>query len=256
MPWFVVDDDMTFHPKTLAAGNEAMGLWVRAGAWCQKQMNGGFVPTEMVAALGGAELANRLVSAGLWSKNRSGFCFHQWDERQLSKEDMENRRKKRAEAGRMGGLKSGESRRRSKNEANTEALASKSHAEGEANAKQTGNPVPNTYNPVAKATKEKDLLDADASSGSPTELAAVYPKAFEEWWEHYPRKAGKRKALDAWRRARKRATDTQLIDGARRYASDPNRRDEFTKYPEGWLNRDGWLDDPLPGSKAAGGITW
>lgn len=33
MSWFKVDDHLAFHRKTLAAGNEAMGLWVRAGSW-------------------------------------------------------------------------------------------------------------------------------------------------------------------------------------------------------------------------------
>jgi len=143
MPWFMVDDDMTFHPKTLAAGNDAMGMWVRAGSWCQKQLNGGFVPREMVAALGGEELAERLVSVGLWTKNRTGFRFHQWDERQMSKEEVENRRKLRMEAGRKGGVRSGESRRRSKNEASASAVASaEPKQEPQQKLKQTGSPVP------------------------------------------------------------------------------------------------------------------
>lgn len=33
MPWFQVDDQLSFHAKVIAAQNPAMGLWVRAGAW-------------------------------------------------------------------------------------------------------------------------------------------------------------------------------------------------------------------------------
>lgn len=106
-----------------------------------------------------------------------------------------------------------------------------------------------------RGTVDKDLLDADASSDTPIELASTYPQAFEEWWDHYPLKNGKRKALSAWKRARRRATDEQLVVGAKRYAEDPNRDPSFTKYPEGWLNRDGWLDDPLPGG-AGRKIEW
>jgi hypothetical protein len=73
-----------------------------------------------------------------------------------------------------------------------------------------------------------------------------YPSAFEEWWDTYPRKDAKRKALEAWRRARKRATDQALIDGALRYAQDPNRQEQFTKQPATWLNGDCWLSDALP----------
>lgn len=31
MPWFKVDDTLALHGKVVAAGNPAMGLWVRAG---------------------------------------------------------------------------------------------------------------------------------------------------------------------------------------------------------------------------------
>lgn len=89
--------------------------------------------------------------------------------------------------------------------------------------------------------------DEETCSTESNETAAFdYPPLFEEFWSEYPRKAGKRKALTAWLRARKRACPDELRDGARRYRADPNRVDEFTKHPEGWLNGDGWLDDPLP----------
>ena len=90
-----------------------------------------------------------------------------------------------------------------------------------------------------------------APPSSETELAVVdsndYPDTFEEFWHEYPRKAGKRKALAAWKRAIRRVGNDTLIRGAIRYAQDPNRIDQYTKYAEGWLNADGWLDEPLPG---------
>lgn len=104
---------------------------------------------------------------------------------------------------------------------------------------------------------EKDLPDADASSeidplshitesDFPDTFKPVYSKSFEEFWEHYPRKVGKRKAFNAWQAARRRASNEELIAGAQRYAADPNRSEQFTKHPDGWLARDGWLDEPLP----------
>lgn len=94
--------------------------------------------------------------------------------------------------------------------------------------------------PLAHVTK------ADFPAGTFEPIPTNYPHAFEVWWQHYPRKAGKRRAFNAWKSARKRSTEADLIEGAKRYAADPNRSDQFTKYPEGWLNGDGWLDDPLP----------
>ena len=117
--------------------------------------------------------------------------------------------------------------------------------------------APGTGEQGNRGTGENDLPDAGASSeidplahitedDYPDTFTTIYSKEFEQWWEHYPRKAGKRKAFTAWKAARKRASAGQLVAGARRYANDPNRVDQFTAYPERWLNADGWLDDPLP----------
>lgn len=73
-----------------------------------------------------------------------------------------------------------------------------------------------------------------------------YDPLFLEFWNVYPLKRDKRKAMFAWRNAIARATATAILQGARRYREDPNRLGEFTKYAEGWLNGDGWEDEPLP----------
>ncbi|MDQ0894449.1 hypothetical protein [Agromyces ramosus] len=102
MPYFPVDDDMPFHPKVLAAGNEAMGLWARAGALCKKYATGGEVSTEMVLSLGTKRLADRLVKAGLWVVIDGGYRFHDWkqqagnDEASVEKERIDRARAKNA----------------------------------------------------------------------------------------------------------------------------------------------------------------
>ena len=73
-----------------------------------------------------------------------------------------------------------------------------------------------------------------------------YPSEFLTFWNIYPRHRDKRKALKAWRNAIRRATIYEINGGAIRYRNDPNRLDEFTKYAEGWLNGDGWEDEPMP----------
>jgi hypothetical protein len=85
-----------------------------------------------------------------------------------------------------------------------------------------------------------------------------YPHDFELWWKVFPIRKDKRKALKAWRNALRRAgaspeeAKAQLIAGAIRYRDDPNRSDEYSKYAEGWLNGDRWLDDPLPAREVRG----
>lgn len=83
MAYFPVDDDMAFHPKVLMAGNEAIGIWTRAGALSKKHFTGGFVTVDTARALGGDAEIQRLVSSGLWVAETDpmlgeGFRFHDW----------------------------------------------------------------------------------------------------------------------------------------------------------------------------------
>ncbi len=85
LAWFPVDDEMSFHPKILAAGNAAVGVWARAGAWCKKYTTGGFVPVGIAHSFGAEECA-RLVAVGLWDEGTDpllgdGYQFHEWTKR-------------------------------------------------------------------------------------------------------------------------------------------------------------------------------
>lgn len=80
MPYFGVDDGFAFHRKAVKAGNAAIGLWTRAGAWSNHQLTDGFVPSDMVDVLGTPAQAERLVKAGLWITADGGYQFHQWAE--------------------------------------------------------------------------------------------------------------------------------------------------------------------------------
>jgi hypothetical protein len=85
MPWFKVDDTLALHPKTVAAGNAALGLWTRAGAWSMQTLTDGFVPTAVARQLGSRREAQRLVDVGLWDLKDDGYVFHEWEQRQPSR---------------------------------------------------------------------------------------------------------------------------------------------------------------------------
>lgn len=96
---------------------------------------------------------------------------------------------------------------------------------------------------------ETEMRKSGATAGSASVDArkrARYPDEFERFWSEYPIRRDKGKALNAWKRATQRAANDEIIAGAVRYRNDPNRLDQFTKYAEGWLNGNGWEDDPLP----------
>lgn len=94
MTWFKVDDTLAFHAKVVAAGNAAMGLWVRAGSWAAQQLSDGFVPTNIALTLGTRAEIKRLVAANLWIAKDDGYVFWQWgdDGRQPSRTHVESER--------------------------------------------------------------------------------------------------------------------------------------------------------------------
>lgn len=89
-----------------------------------------------------------------------------------------------------------------------------------------------------------EVLEPSTRKGQSYNLG--YEPAFEKFWSIYPLHRDKRKAQKAWRNAIHRASATDINAGATRYRNDPNRLAQYTKYAEGWLNGDGWEDEPLP----------
>lgn len=90
MTWFKVDDKLAFHPKVIGAGNAAIGLWVRAGAWSADQLTDGQIPKPMIAVLGGRPAdARALVDAGLWTDEGDRYQMHDWRDYQPSKADKQ-----------------------------------------------------------------------------------------------------------------------------------------------------------------------
>jgi biotin operon repressor len=73
---------------------------------------------------------------------------------------------------------------------------------------------------------------------------------FEEFWNNYPKKVDKGAALRAFRKAAKTQDLALVIEGAKRYAEDPNLPEkQFIKNPATWLNAEAWNNGPLPKRK-------
>lgn len=99
MVWFKVDDGLPFNPKVLQAGNAAMGLWVRAGAWSMQQLTDGRVPDTILQSLGTRNQAEALARAGLWDRADNAWQFRGWNDegRQKTKATVEEERAAAAE---------------------------------------------------------------------------------------------------------------------------------------------------------------
>jgi hypothetical protein len=72
------------------------------------------------------------------------------------------------------------------------------------------------------------------------------PLQFDEFWKIYPLKVGKKPAQAAFEKAIKVVALEVILEGAKRYAGDPNRHPSYTAHPSTWLNQERWADAPLP----------
>ena len=72
---------------------------------------------------------------------------------------------------------------------------------------------------------------------------------FKKFWELYPRKIDKGRAVKDFRSALKRASFEVILAGVAAYKDDPYRKPQFTKYPSSWLNADAW-DNFITSSEA------
>lgn len=69
---------------------------------------------------------------------------------------------------------------------------------------------------------------------------------FEKFWTIYPRKVGKGAAFKAWKKARKTASDEQIIAACNLYAVLRRTQDpQYTAHPATWLNQERWLDETV-----------
>jgi hypothetical protein len=70
---------------------------------------------------------------------------------------------------------------------------------------------------------------------------------FDEFWAVYPRKVGKDAARRGFSAAARKVGAQVVLDGARRFAADPNLPEaQFIPHPSTWLSRGSWDDEALP----------
>jgi len=105
-------------------------------------------------------------------------------------------------------------------------------------------PIPDSKPDIKKPSKKEAMFDL----GEPTQKSVQ--DWFLEFWQVYPKKAGKPAALKAFQKAVTRTKPENIIQGAKNYAAwlSNAASGEFrpiTKHPQGWLNDDRWADDDI-----------
>lgn len=186
MPWSKLDDNIFDHPKMLRAGEDAANLYVRGLVYCNRYLTDGRIEAEVLPAITrkreAPRLAADLVRVGLWETHPDGgWLVHDFHEHNPTAEEVAEKRAalaaKRSEAGKRGGMRSGETR---SNEAKRKQGASSASKQTEANAeqpqpeatKQNASPIPS--HPLSEGSKEPL---SPAPPAPPTPPLALEPPA-------------------------------------------------------------------------------
>jgi hypothetical protein len=146
---------MPNHPKIRACGLEARWLFIKGLCHSAEYLTDGLLISTDAAALAGElrhpkDAIEQLVHAGLWQPLEGGYTIHDYLDHNPSGDHVKNKRAARANAGRIGGQRSGITRR-NKTEANTSGDAS-----GLLEAKPSPVPVP-----VPEGVRDTEVLSMD-----------------------------------------------------------------------------------------------
>ena len=108
--WVRLDDNFPGHRKVLAASPEALWLHIEGLCYCAHQQTDGAIPSTALTKLTrfskpkAARLAARLVEAGLWEVNGTGWMVHDYLDYNPSRQSLEEKHESKQRAGRAGGL--------------------------------------------------------------------------------------------------------------------------------------------------------
>jgi hypothetical protein len=70
-----LDDTFHAHPKVVAAGNAAAGLWVRCATYSAHYLTDGRIPADVAASMGKPREIGAVSAASLWVPNGDGFVI-------------------------------------------------------------------------------------------------------------------------------------------------------------------------------------
>lgn len=246
---FWQDEDVAMLRRQNAA---AALLFVLAISWCSDHASDGRVSRKTLLYVLNAsdEDVETLAESGLIVADEDGsaYTLRSYLKYQNSAEQIEQvKEKEREKKRRQRGTKQDKSSVPDVSPNVTENVPDMSLGDKSSVPDVSFNQEPITNNQKNSSNEEFSLPQTPSQAEGATESADEdYPLGFEQFWATYPRKTGKRKAYQAWRKARRKTNNTFLISKAAQYAADPNREPGYTLTPANWLDGEHWDDDPLP----------
>lgn len=193
MAWVRIDDQLSDHPKIVAAGPDAAWLFITGLCYASRYLTDGFIPEAQVRRLSDVKnpsaAAKRLVSNGLWDVVEGGYMIHDYLDYNTDAETIKEHRKRNAER---------QSRHRDKQKDNAVSNSvsnsvSNAVTEDVSNAVSNGPvTVPQSQSPI----ESTDVLSCDVDPEAPetVPVRAVRPpdplfEAIAEAWTGQPYRA-------------------------------------------------------------------
>jgi hypothetical protein len=211
MTWVRIDDSFPNHPKIIGLTDKAFRLYITALCYSNAYLTDGIIPRNTIKKLANSRHITALVAANLWEVCGDDIKILGYDEYQFTKEKVETERKKAAER-----MQKSRVLRRTDGVTSPEVHPPHTH-------------------PIPIPIPIKDIKITNPSDSE-----------FNLFWSIYPRKEAKGAARTAFIKACKKTSVESIIEGAKRFAQDPNRQPEFTAHASTWLNQERWSDTPLP----------
>lgn len=222
--WWRAEDSSIDHPKLLRLSDAMHRAWYTL--MCIASANGGSLPPTADIALRlrmkpakVAEWITTLVAGGLFDEVGGVFCPHNWDKRQYKSDVTDPTAAERMKRYR-------DRKRNERNDAVTEIR-------------------PDTDTDTDTEKKKETRASALIDDG--------WPKDFrEQFWNRYPNKVGKPKALAKLEIARKRKVSwSAVMGGLDRYIRE-KPADRAWLNPETFINQERWGDQPASAGQRHG----
>jgi len=204
MTWVRLDDRFPTHRKALAVGPVARDMYICLLCYCSLHRTDGFIPKTALKGKRAAMIAPghlrpdrdilRLIRGSLVADRGDSYQIHDYLDWQKSSSEIEALIERKRQAGRIGGQRSGESRR----EAKLQHVASSRRSTREAPREPISSPI-SPYSPPSKGDSAVAVEDGRPpkrwTPGGPYLDAPdparpyVWESAYGTRWEKYPQDA-------------------------------------------------------------------
>lgn len=170
MTWARIDDDLSNHPKVIAAGNEAVGAWVRMISWSNARLTDGVIPRAVALEYARTrKVIDRLLHARLLDESGDDFAIHDFLKYSKSAQEVRAERLKISQERSTAG-KRGAERRWQNGKPHGKAMANAWQTDSKPDGKDPVLPMANDGKPMAPyPVSRKALSFANANDSSPAE---------------------------------------------------------------------------------------